>query len=113
MNEGLHLHLFLKHEHYDAIDAGQKKVEYRKNIPYWRKRIMPKWNSNGGNMVIFHKSYTKTIMVFFIKSLVINGNQIELHLGERLLPSWERWKIIDRDEALQHELEGGKASEDY
>ena len=84
--ESLHLHLILKHEFYDAIDRGEKTVEYRDNTPYWRKRIVKKWNSNGGNLVIFHRGYTKTIMVFRIKLLVLNTPKIELHLGERLTP---------------------------
>jgi hypothetical protein len=78
------LHLVLKHIYYDAIDRGEKTVEYRDNTDYWRKRIMTNWNSNGGNIVIFHKGYTKQTMAFRIKMPVLNGAQIELHLGERL-----------------------------
>jgi hypothetical protein len=81
--EGLTLHLALKHVYYDAIDRGDKDVEYR-NADYWGKRIMKDWNSNGGNIVILHKGYTKQTMVFRIKMLVFNGDEIELHLGERL-----------------------------
>jgi hypothetical protein len=82
--EGLTLHLVLKHVYYDAIDRGDKDVEYRNNTDYWRKRIMTNWNSNGGNILIFHRGYTKTTMAFRIKMPVFNGDQIELHLGERL-----------------------------
>lgn len=78
----LNLHLVLKSKYYDAIQRGDKTVEYRNNTPYWRKRIAQKWNSNGGNTVTFHKGYTKTTMTFHIKLLVLNGNQIELHLGD-------------------------------
>lgn len=81
-----HLHLVLKHKYYDAIDRGEQRIEHRDNTPYWRKRIVPKWNSNGGNLVIFHRGYTKTIMVFRIKLLVLGIPKIELHLGERLSP---------------------------
>lgn len=80
----LNLHLVLKSRYYDAIQRGEKTVEYRDNTAYWRKRIAQKWNSNGGNTVTFHRGYTKTIMTFNIKILVLNGPQIELHLGERL-----------------------------
>jgi hypothetical protein len=82
--EGLTLHLVLKHIYYDAIDRGDKLVEYRDNTEYWRKRIMKKWNSNGGNIVVFHKGYTKQTLAFRIASPVFNGDKIELHLGERL-----------------------------
>lgn len=81
--KALTLHLVLKHRFYDAIDQGKKKVEYRDNTPYWRRRIVPKWNSNGGNTVIFHRGYTNQTMRFKIALLVL-GDQIELHLGERL-----------------------------
>ena len=87
MSKSLILHLVLKHKYYDAIDRGDKLIEYRDNTPFWRKRITPKWNSNGGNIVVLLRGYTKTIMVFFIKNLVFNGEQIEIHLGERLKPS--------------------------
>lgn len=42
MNEALVLHLVLKHQYYDAIDRGEKTVEYRDNTEYWRRRIADK-----------------------------------------------------------------------
>jgi hypothetical protein len=77
------LHLTLKYVYYDAIERGDKNIEYR-DAEYWRERIMKQWNSNGGNIVILHRGYTKTIMTFRVKTLVLNGDTIELHLGERL-----------------------------
>jgi len=84
----LTLHLVLKGEYFDAIDEGRKTVEYRDNTPYWRKRIAEKWDSNGGNIVVFHKGYTKIVMMFHIKLLVL-GEQIELHLGDRILSAFD------------------------
>jgi ASC-1-like (ASCH) protein len=81
--KALHLHLVLKHQYYDAIDKGEKTIEYRDNTPYWRKRINEKWDSNGGNKVTFHKGYTKITVTYQIKMLVLNRGRIELHLGER------------------------------
>jgi len=78
------LQLVLKHKYYDAIDRGDQTVEHRVNTEYWRRRILPKWNSNGGNKVIFHKGYTKETMTFLIKVVAFNGDKIELHLGDRL-----------------------------
>lgn len=86
MEAALVLHLVLKHQYYDAIDRGEKTVEYRENTEYWRRRIVPKWNSNGGNKVVFHRGwtdYTKKTMTFAIKDVVFNGDTIELHLGAR------------------------------
>lgn len=78
------LHLVLMHKYYDAIDRNEKNIEYRNNTEYWRRRIVPHWNSNGGNKVVFHKGYTRVTMTFLIKNLVFNGDKIELWLGERL-----------------------------
>lgn len=82
-NKPLNLHLVLKSKHYDAIQRGEKTIEYRNNTPYWRKRIVFKWSSNGGNTVTFHKGYTKTTMTFQIKLLILY-DQIDLHLGGRI-----------------------------
>jgi len=71
--EGLTLHLVVEGKYFDAIKDGTKTVEYRNNTAYWHKRIFPRWNSNGGNIVIFHRGYTKEILVFRIKMLVFNG----------------------------------------
>ena len=35
-----HLSLNLHREFFAAILAGEKKVEYRNNTPYWRKRLL-------------------------------------------------------------------------
>ena len=83
MNDALVLHLILEYQYYEAIDRGEKTVEYRDNTLYWRRRIIPKWNSNGGNKVVFHRGYTKTTMTFELKDAVFNGGTIELHLGAR------------------------------
>lgn len=35
------LHLHLKAEYFDAIQAGTKKEEYRRNSQYWCERLLP------------------------------------------------------------------------
>lgn len=82
MNEGL-LHLFLEYQYYDAIDRGDKTIEYRDNTENWRRRIW-KWKTNGGNKIVFHRGYTKQTMTFQNKDVVFDEDTIELHLGERL-----------------------------
>lgn len=84
MRKPLVLHLILKHKYFDAIEQGKQRVEHRDNTPYWRKRIVEKWDCNGGNIVVFHKGYTKQTMSFKIKLLVLYTDKIHLHLGERL-----------------------------
>ena len=85
------VHLVLKHQYYDAIDNGEKTVEYRDNTDYWRKRILGKHRS--GMMVatiaIFHRGYTNQTMSFLIDYLVVPkphevDQQIEIHLGKRM-----------------------------
>lgn len=83
MSAGLVLHLVLKHKYYDAIDRGEKTIEYRDNTPYWCRRIVPHLNINGTNMVIFHRAFTKVTMTFLIKDVVFSEDTIELHLGAR------------------------------
>ena len=83
MNEALVLHLVLKHQYYDAIDRGEKTVEYRNNTKYWRRRIAAKWNNNGINKVVFHKGFTKTTVTFQIKDVIVDEDTIEIHLGAR------------------------------
>jgi len=72
-------HLILKHKWYDKIDSGQKKIEYRDNTPYWRKRLL------GAERIVFHKGYTKTTMTFKPTIIDYTGNKIEIHLGEKTI----------------------------
>lgn len=77
------LHLVLKHKWYDQIDRRQKRVEYRDNTPYWRKRILknPPLES-----IIFHKGYTNITMEYKINYIVAveSFDQIEIYLGVRI-----------------------------
>lgn len=75
------LHLILKAKYFNAIERGDKTIEYRDNTPYWQRRIM------GKEIVVFHRGYTKNTITFRIKKvrgLFLNHTQIEIHLGERL-----------------------------
>ena len=78
------LHLVLEGKYYDAIERGEKKVEYRNNTPYWRKRILEKDPS----IVVFHRGYTNQTMAFWIAYKVVLPDQIEIVLGGRI----ENWK---------------------
>jgi len=78
------LHLVLEGKYYDAIERGEKKVEYRNNTPYWRKRILEK----DPNIVVFHRGYTNQTMAFWIAYKVVLPDQIEIVLGGRI----ENWK---------------------
>jgi len=88
----LNLHLVLKHRYYYATEYGYKKIEYRDNTPYWRKRIVEKWDSNGGNKVTFHKGYTNTTITLGIKHLILSDKGIELHLGPVIEKKGEKQK---------------------
>jgi len=62
---------------YDAIERGEKKVEYRANTRYWRRRIVD------CRYIVFHRGYTRTTMTFKIKFVALNGPQIEIHLDRK------------------------------
>ena len=71
-------HLILKHKWFDLIQQGKKLVEYRRNTPYYRKRI------RGADRVVFHRGYTSQTMTFAIQDKAAVGSTIEIHLGARL-----------------------------
>ncbi len=76
------LDLPIKAKWYDMIESGEKKEEYRECKKYWVKRLM--CHGIGYNWIIsfkpythvrFHYGYTKRIMLFELKEIVIGkGN---------------------------------------
>ena len=55
-------HLILKHKWYDAIERGEKDKEYRKNTPYYQKRLLPE----NIRFVTLHRGYSSVTMTFEI-----------------------------------------------
>lgn len=55
--------LVLTYHWYDMIASGKKRIEYRKNTAYWRKRIIGKKNAR------FRRGYNATCMEFKIKKI--------------------------------------------
>ena len=86
------LHLILTGYWFDEIDSGRKNVEYRELTSYWRKRISL---TSKPKVVVFHRGYTRKIMVFAVKDIQIT-DRFKIHLGERLRPIGEKG---DRDVA--------------
>ena len=74
------VHLVLKHKYYNAIDDNDKKIEYRDNTAFWRKRII------GKRYVTFHKGYTNVTMTFKISKIEVDedSEMILIYLGERI-----------------------------
>lgn len=50
----------LTHHWYDLIKSGEKRIEYREDTEFWRKRI------KGKTQVRFRRGYTSTSMLFNI-----------------------------------------------
>lgn len=50
------LHLNLKAEYFDAIKSGAKVEEFRKDTPYWRKRLAGKTFDR----IVLKRGYPKT-----------------------------------------------------
>lgn len=82
----MRLHLVLEYRYYDAIDRGEKKVEYRRLCDYWIKRILGPWSADPGRTVVFHRGYSATTMEFKAPSVVVDvaADQIKIRLGERV-----------------------------
>ena len=74
------LHLVLKGIYYDRIEKGIKKVEYRRKTDYWTKRIIKK----DPDIVVFHRGYTKQIMTFHIRNIIVFSYQFAILLGKRI-----------------------------
>ena len=79
------LHLILKFKWFDLIASGKKRIEYRRDCEFWRKRIRRK------EIVTFHRGYTKETVTFKIDRIQIGRGTIEIHLGKR-------YKFVDKRE---------------
>ena len=73
------VHLVLKRQYWNQIKFGEKIHEYRDNTEYWRKRIL------GRRIVIFHMGYSKETMMFEIKQIDMDDEQITIGLGRQII----------------------------
>lgn len=100
------IHLPLKKEWYEMIEAGIKKEEYREDTHYWRIRLLSKvfeeddaqsltvYLFKSYDAVCFSYGYTKRRMMFECKGITIGQGRPEwgapnhetfiIKLGERL-----------------------------
>ena len=76
-------HLILKHKWYDAIERGEKDKEYRKNTPYYQKRLLPE----NIRFVTLHRGYSSVTMTFEILKKEKTRKIITTHLGKRVTKS--------------------------
>jgi hypothetical protein len=65
----------LKLRWFDLIASGKKRVEYRRDCEFWRKRL------EGKEFVTLHRGYSKNTMTFKIKKRETVRGTIEIHLG--------------------------------
>lgn len=72
------IHLVLKSVWFDLIRIGRKKVEYRRNTPYYVKRLKDK------KFVTLHKGYSNETMTFKIDHVEESEKIFEIYLGERI-----------------------------
>lgn len=74
------LHLTLFKKYFDKILIGEKTVEYRVRKPYWEKRLL----CRAFDEVRFVNGYGahRPFMVVVVKSVSINGEIIEIRLGD-------------------------------
>ena len=60
------------------IASGKKRIEYRDDSEFWRKRI------EGKEVVTFHRGYSNETMTFTINRVKTERGTIEIHLGKRV-----------------------------
>ena len=82
------LHLTLKKKWFDFIKTGEKKLEYREDKPYWRKRLLDdKGFPKMFDIVRFRNGYAKNspvVDVEFKSILCLNKRWLEPQHGEVL-----------------------------
>jgi len=77
------LHLVLKKKWFDMIASGEKTVEYRKFSQYWIDRI------SGKKVVVFHLGYTRKIIIFELKNVIVHLKNFHQETHEDLRkPEW-------------------------
>ena len=69
------LHLVLQFKWFDLVASGKKRIEYRRDCEFWRKRL------EGKKFVTLHRGYSKNTMTFKIERRKTVKGIIEIHLG--------------------------------
>lgn len=72
------LHLPLMAKWYEMIESGEKPEEYRKNKPYWQKRLL----SSKYDAVKFRYGYTPRTMTFLIKKIRLGKGKKKWGAGD-------------------------------
>lgn len=87
------LHLTLHRQWFDEIAAGTKRIEYRADTPYWRKRLLREsFRDGGGNYrkfdeIHFRNGYHPQSPWMRVEHKVTTfgpgpyGNGFQIHLG--------------------------------
>lgn len=70
------VHLVLKRKWFDLIASGEKRIEYRADTEFWRKRIL------GKEQVVFHRGYTDVTLRFSIRKIERTFGMILIHFIE-------------------------------
>lgn len=70
------LDLVLTGHWFDEIKDGPKRIEYRDNTDYWRRRIKP-----DTKYVRLRRAYTKTAMVWRVAFIEFDSPKIKIHLS--------------------------------
>ena len=73
------IHLVLKFQFWDLISQGKKTIEYRKNTPFYQKRIISKLKKEEA-FVVLHRGYTKQVQVFKVAKVIVAADEIQIHL---------------------------------
>ena len=85
------LHLTLKREYFAGIASGKKRTEYRKQKPYWRKRL----EGRDFDAILFRNGYGKKVPEMLVEFLGLRrlgkgrGAEYGIRLGRIL--KVKRW----------------------
>jgi len=87
------LRLRLKKVFFDAIAKGEKKIEYRKDTPYWRARLAPDGCVKLFDEIWFTNGYNRDspfLRVEHIANTRAKGEYFSLELGGVLeIKNWD------------------------
>jgi hypothetical protein len=92
------LHLNLHREFFVAIASGRKRIEYRSQSPYWRKRL----EGRRYDLILFRNGYTKNPpeMLVEFRGLRRYGRKSEAYYAIRLgqILKIRRWRRLTERE---------------
>lgn len=79
------LHLHVKKKYFDQIKSGEKKYEYRRMTPYWKKRLVI---GREYNLIVIYCGYPRKgdsskVLLFRYKGWILQTSFIHEEFGNK------------------------------